>query len=93
MCYGDQLDDRQMPKSKAARQRFAQQVGIDGFAPLDALDAGDVPPAGLRDLSAVKVLRLAWQRHYAYERGEVRSKESKEVPKEDPRLNYDLEAR
>ena len=36
---------------------------------------------------------MAWQRHYAYERGEVRFKEPKEVPKEDPRLNYDLEAR
>ena len=43
--------------------------------------------------TAVKVLRLAWQRHYAYERGEVKFKESKGVPKEDPRLNYDLEAR
>lgn len=69
--YGDRLDDRQMPKSKAARQRLAQQVGIDGFALPDVLDAGYVP-AGLRDLPAVKVLRWAWQRHYAYEQGEVR---------------------
>ena len=36
-----------------------------------------------RDLPAVKVLRLAWQRHYAYEQGEIRFKGSKEIPKED----------
>lgn len=39
-----------------------------------------------RDLPAAKVLRLAWQRHYAYEQGEVRFKGSKEITKEDPEV-------
>ena len=51
-----------------------------------------------RDLPAAKVLRLAWQRHYAYEQGEVRFKGSKEITKEDPevelrRLLLDLQAK
>lgn len=39
------------------------------------------------------MLRLAWQRHYAYEQGEVRFKGSKEIPKEDPEVELRLEAR
>ena len=61
--YARRIEEARLPKSEAARKSFAEQVGQDGFALLDAL-ADAHTPAGLADLPAVQTLRQVWQRHY-----------------------------
>jgi transposase len=61
--YGRRIEESRLPKSEAARTDFAQQVGHDGFALLDALANPDAPTE-LRDLPTLEMLRQVWERHY-----------------------------
>lgn len=61
--YGRRIEEFNLPCSKAKRAAYAQQVGEDGFALLDALAGLDAPDE-LSDLSEVKVLRAVWQQNY-----------------------------
>jgi transposase len=61
--YGQRVEESRLPKSEAARLRFAEQVGHDGFAVLDAVVRPDAP-AGLASLPSVQTLRAVWERHY-----------------------------
>jgi transposase len=61
--YGQRVEESRLPKSEAARLRFAEQVGHDGFTVLDAVVRPDAP-AGLTSSSSVQTLRTVWERHY-----------------------------
>src|SRR5262245_64582932 len=61
--YGKRIEDTRLPQGQANRDAYAQTVGEDGLALLDALDASDVPE-GLRVLARVAALRRTSQRHY-----------------------------
>ena len=61
--YARRIEESRLPKSEAARESFAEQVGQDGLALLDAL-ADAQTPAGIAELPAVQTLRQLWQRHY-----------------------------
>jgi transposase len=61
--YGQRVEESRLPKSEAARLRFAEQVGHDGFTVLDAVVRPDAP-AGLTSSSSVQTLRAVWERHY-----------------------------
>ena len=61
--YGKRIEDARLPREQAARETYAQRVGEDGFALLDALDAPEVPEA-VRTLPIIETLRRTWQRHY-----------------------------
>ena len=50
-------------EGQASRDAYAQMVGEDGFALLDALKAAETPEY-LRELPLITTLRQTWQRHY-----------------------------
>jgi transposase len=61
--YGRRIEDTRLPQSQASRDAYAQMVGEDGFALLDALEAPETP-AHLREFPVITTLRQPWQRHY-----------------------------
>jgi len=67
--YGKRIEDTRLPPGQANRDAYAQMVGEDGFALLDALEAAETP-AHLRALPLITPLRQTWQRHYDRSTGE-----------------------
>src|SRR5215813_11440433 len=61
--YGKRIEDSRLPRAKAEREAYAQTVGEDGFALLDALEAPGAPEQA-RALPLLETLRRTWQRHY-----------------------------
>jgi transposase len=61
--YGKRIEDTRLPQVDAERTAYAQQVGEDGFAVLDALEAPEVPPE-LRQRARVVTLRQVWPQHF-----------------------------
>jgi transposase len=103
--YGKRIEDSRLPREQSKRDAYAQTVGEDGFALLDALEA-DAAPAELRDLPIIDTLRRTWHRHYersdqgTTKKGEggerqVRFKANRELPKaaEGIESPYDIDAR
>ncbi len=67
--YGRRFDDYRLPKGKAERQAYAEQIGADGHALLDAVYAQDAEPR-LRQISAIQLMRQVWvQQFYRSEAG------------------------
>src|SRR5215470_15515603 len=103
--YGKRIEDTRLPQGQASRDAYAQMVGEDGFALLDALEAPETPES-LRALPVLTTLRQTWQRHYEQATGEgpahshpamagVRFKRNQELPPaaEGMESPYDPEAR
>ena len=103
--YGKRIEDTRLPQGQASRDAYAQMVGEDGFALLDALEAPETPEA-LRALPLITTLRQTWQRHYERATGEgtahshparssVRFKRNQELPPAAEAIEspYDPEAR
>jgi len=67
--YGKRIEDTRLPQGQASRDAYAQMVGEDGFALLDALEAPETPEP-LRALPLITTLRQTWQRHYERTMGE-----------------------
>ena len=56
-----------LPKGKAERQQYAEQVGTDGFSLLQALYS-ETSPSWIREIPMVQTLRQMWvQQYYAAE--------------------------
>src|SRR3712207_5422897 len=66
--YARRIEDYRLPKSKEKREALALEIGADGFALLDALDAASAPEAA-REVAMVETLRHVWRVHYAREDG------------------------
>ena len=88
--YGKRSEDTRLPQGQASRDAYAQMVGEDGVALLDALEAAETP-ASLRALPVSTTLRQTWQRHSERATGEgpahcpsplsrVRFKRNQELP-------------
>jgi transposase len=103
--YGKRSEETRLPPGQASRDAYAQRVGEEGFARLDALEAA-ATPAHLRELPLITTLRQTWQRHYERAIGEgtaqdhpalssVRFKRNHEFPPaaEGIESPYDPEAR
>jgi transposase len=102
--YGKRIEDTRLPQGQANRDAYAQTVGEDGLALLDALDAAEAP-VGVRALASIAALRQTWQRHYACTPGtspgepaparRVRFKENRDLPRaaEGIESPYDVDAR
>src|SRR5262249_60156423 len=67
--YGTRIEDTRLPQGQAKRDAYAQMVGEDGFALLDALEAPETPKH-LQALPILTTLRRTWQRHYERSTGE-----------------------
>ena len=85
--YAKRIEDSRLPKDGAGRDAYAQTVGEDGFALLDALEAADAPVV-LHALPIIETLRQVWQRHYQRSGGSsggepsgVRFKANAELPR------------
>jgi len=91
--YGRRVEDYRLPKSREEREALALEVGADGFALLDALDAPDAAAAA-RELPMVRTLRDVWRVHYARDDGRLRWRSVAEVPPVAERVQspYDPEA-
>ena len=87
--YGKRIEDARLPREKAAREAYAQMVGEDGFALLDALDAPEAPEA-VRTLPSIATLRRAWQRHYERLASTMTPKRKRAVPRVRFKANRDL---
>jgi transposase len=61
--YERRLDEYRLPKGESARAQMAVQIGLDGHALLDALEA-DPDLAYLRNAPAIKTLRRVWLQQY-----------------------------
>jgi transposase len=87
--YGKRIEDTRLPREKAAREAYAQLVGEDGFALLDALAAPDVPEA-VRQAPSITTLRRVWQRHYERATGMGATTKKRAVPRVRFKANRDL---
>ncbi len=99
--YAKRIEDSRLPKDGAGREAYAQTVGEDGFALLDALEAADAPVV-LHALPIIETLRQVWQRHYERSGGSsggepsgVRFKAKAELPRAAQGIEspYDPQAR
>src|SRR3712207_3686476 len=66
--YGRRVEDYRLPRRREKREALALEIGADGFALLDALDAASAPEAA-REVAMVETLRHVWRVHYAREDG------------------------
>jgi transposase len=92
--YGARVDSYRFPKGDNVRREWAEQVGRDGFALLDAVD-GPGAPGWLRQIPAVQILLRAWGEQYHRDGEGVRWREGKDLPPGGERLSspYDPDAR
>jgi transposase len=61
--YGERLEHERLPKEEQERQQYANQVGRDGWAWLEALDAPSTAD-WLKTLPAVMTLRCIWHQQF-----------------------------
>lgn len=91
--YARRAEDWRLPGgSKDKRAAYAQQVGLDGFALLDAIDAQ--APETARRAPQVTALRQVWQTHYERrEQGPPRWRDGADLPPVGERIQspYDPE--
>ena len=61
--YGKRIEDMRLPKAEGEREAYAQQVGTDGFALLEALAAPEMAQE-LGARASVRTLRQLWSQHF-----------------------------
>jgi hypothetical protein len=62
-CYGERLEHERMPKEEEERKQYANQVGVDGWALLGALEASATPD-WMKTLPAITTLRSIWEHQF-----------------------------
>ncbi len=94
MRYGLLINERRLPKSEAERERWARQVGADGFVLLHLLQEPETP-AALRQLAQVQTLQTVWQQCYQRdEQGRVKWRDGPRVEAKERLISpYETDAR
>lgn len=77
--YGARVEDYRLPKDEKARLAYAEMVGADGQALLDALDA-DPASAWLGQVPAIQTLRRVWAQNYRWADGRCQWRSAAEIP-------------
>jgi transposase len=92
--YGSRVENYDLPKTAAAREELAHQIGADGRQLLQAIDE-TTEQAWLHKVPAVVTLRRVWAEQYIKEGEALRWREVKEMPAAAEQLTspYDTEAR
>jgi transposase len=93
--YGLRSDERRLPATQPEREQWAELVGCDGYALLDALSRPE-SPFWLRTIPAVETLRQVWIQNYVPMIGKgPRWRQKNELPPSSQRISspYDPEAR
>lgn len=90
--YGHRVEDYRLPHGVPNLERYAVEVGEDGFALLDALEAQGAPQ-GAREVPMVATLRKMWSLHFIRQNGRVVWRAPKTLPPVGERLQspYDPE--
>ncbi len=94
MRYGLLINERRLPKSEAERERWARQVGADGFVLLHLLQEPQTP-AALRQLGQVQTLQTVWQQcSQRDEQGQVKWRDGPRVEAKERLISpYETDAR
>src|SRR5260221_4826439 len=94
MRYGLLINERRLPKSEAERERWAKQVGADGFVLLHLLEEPETP-AALPQLAQVQILQTVWQQCYQRdEQGQVKWRDGPRVEAKERLISpYETQAR
>jgi transposase len=92
--YGPRVEEYRLPKGRATRQAYAEQIGRDGDCLLQAIYAATAP-AELRQEPAVETLRQVWVHQFYQQDGEVRLRAAADLPPTALRSDspYDPQAR
>jgi transposase len=61
--YGQRLEHERLPKEEEERKQYANQVGIDGWLLIDALQVPSTPD-WMKDLPAVTTLYTIWEQQF-----------------------------
>jgi transposase len=91
--YSKCFEETRLPKGLAARQALGAEIGRDGQALLDAIEAAaDFPWLG--QLPSVQVLRTVWQQQYIVSEGQLRMRTAEALAPAGERINtpYDPQA-
>lgn len=67
--YSERVENYDLPKNEAERQKLAEVIGADGRQLLQALAAAERPELG--ELPAVQILRRVWDEQYVETAGQV----------------------
>lgn len=78
-CYETRASEYRLPKSKAKRLAWANQVSIDGIVLLSAIYA-DAAPSALCCLLAVEILRKVWIQNYTLSGGQLTYRNNDNLP-------------
>jgi transposase len=92
--YGRRVENDNLPKTEAARQKLALVIGEDGQRLLHAIDRATDQPWRAQ-VPAMITLRRVWSEPYIEEQGQLRCREVKEMPATADQLTspYDTDAR
>jgi transposase len=92
--YSRRIEDARLPTKPEERQQYAEVIGADGLALLEAAYAAEAP-AGLRQLAAVQLLRRVWVHQYETVDGQLHWRDPTNSPPPAIRLDtpYEPEAR
>ncbi len=92
--YGRRIEEGRLPKGEKERQQYAQQVGADGVLLL-AKSEEENTAAVVRELAALKELRVVWQQQYEQQEGSIRLRNKDDLPPSAERHDspYDPEVR
>ncbi|MDQ3834263.1 MAG: IS1182 family transposase [Actinomycetota bacterium] len=77
--YAARIDSWRLPRSQAQRREWAEHVGEDGKALLEALFSNEAPP-WLRQLPAIELLRQVWLQQYQQKQGRLALRADKDLP-------------
>lgn len=92
--YGKRVDEWRLPEEQKDREAYAQMVGQDGFALLDALWSEETPK-WMRSIPAVETLRRTWIQQFKTIEGVMLLRTSEDLPASSVRISspYDTQAR
>ncbi|MBW7940047.1 MAG: IS1182 family transposase, partial [Candidatus Omnitrophica bacterium] len=77
--YEARAGEFRLPKSKAKRMAWVNQVGMDGIELLSAIYT-DTTPSALRALPAVEILRQVWVQNYIWHDGRLAYRDNDNLP-------------
>lgn len=92
--YGLRASEYRLPKGDAKRLKWAEQVGRDGMALLDALYSAQAPTS-LWELEAVHILRQVWLQNFWVNEGQLQWRDNDNTPPSGKYINspYDVDIR
>lgn len=77
--YSERFSEYRFPKGKAKQVELAETIGQDGSYLLTQIYADEAPPH-LRTIPSVEILRQVWVQQFYVEKGQVRWRDSKNIP-------------